>query len=153
MKAPKKSEAHDLFKKFVGAWRGEEKIQPSQWTPQRDTATSQIRNQIGLGGHVLIQDIYQSRGGQVIFRAHNLLRWDDQDQTYVLYWFDSNGFPPSELRGQVDGQVLTLSGRDSTGYSHLVYRLEEEGRYSFQMYGSADGETWELISKATYHRA
>jgi hypothetical protein len=152
MEAPQKTEAHDLFKKFVGTWRGEERIQPSQWTPQGDTATSQIRNQIGLDGYVLIQDIVQSRGGQVMFRAHNLLRWDEQDQTYVMYWFDSNGFPPSELRGRLDGQVLTLSGRDPAGFSRLVYHLEEDGRYSYQMFGAADGESWELILEGIYHR-
>lgn len=152
MESPQITENHAVFKKFVGSWQGEEIISPSEWTTDGAVAIGRIRNQIALGGFVLIQDLAQSGDGEVVFRAHNLIRFDESEGHYVLHWFDSVGFPPNELHGQYENDVLTFTGRDPVGYSRLVYDCSQPDSYSFQMFASADGESWQIIIDALYHR-
>ena len=152
MEMPRLSEAHAVLKKFVGTWQGEEKISPSEWTPEGTVALGLIKNQIALNGFVLIQDLAQWRDGEVVYRAHNLFRWDEGEQHYVLHWFDSVGFPPNELRGQYEDGLLTFVGQDPGGHSRLVYDLSEPDQYAFQMAASPDGESWQTLTEAVYHR-
>ena len=152
MEAPQVTESHAVLKKFVGSWLGEETVFPSEWKPDGAVALGRIKNQIALNEFVLIQDLAQSRDGQVVYRAHNLFRWDEGEQRYVLTWFDSVGFPPNELRGQYEDGVLTFVGRDPGGHSRLVYDFREPDQYTFQMFSSADGDSWQANIEAVYLR-
>ncbi len=150
MEQPKITSAHEIFRRFVGTWRGEETLYATEWNPDGATAASQVKNQLALNGFLLIQDLAQSRDGQVVYRAHNLFRWDEKEGSYLLYWFDSVGHPPNELRGQLTGDVLTFTGKDPGGHSRLTYDFSQGDQYTLEMQTSADGVKWQRYSKGIY---
>lgn len=152
MDTPQITQAHDVFKKLVGTWQGEEIHFPSEWNPEGSKGSSRIRNQIALGGFYLIQDLAQSRDGEVVYRAHNLIRWDESEQSYVLHWFDSGGFPPNELRGRNENDALVFIGQDPGGHTRLTFDIKQPKRYKLTMDGSEDGENWRPVLEGVYQR-
>jgi len=152
MVQPKISDTQDIFRRFVGTWRGEETLYPTEWNPDGAIASSQVKNQLALNGFLLIQDLAQSRDGQVVFRAHNLFRWDEDQGSYVLYWFDTMGNPPNELHGQLTGDVLTFTGQDPGGHSRLTYDFSQDDQCTSEIHTSADAVEWQRYSRGIYRR-
>ena len=88
-----------------------------------------------------------------MFRGHGVIGYDERDRSYVWFWFDSMGTPPSApSRGNWDGDTLTFVSRESGRHSRYTYRLESSTRYGFRIEGSRDGSTWTPFLEASYGR-
>jgi hypothetical protein len=152
MEMPTPGAAHFKLEKLVGFWRGEERVYPSPWDPRGGDAVGRVRNRIALGGFVLIHDYEQERNGKTALVGLAVLRWDATAERYVLLWFDSMGMPPTEFHGDLEGDVLTLVSQDPQGWIRAVWDFGEEGRYSYLMEASPDGERWEPLMEGEYLR-
>ena len=152
MEMPTPGAAHFKLEKLVGFWRGEERVHPSRWDPKGGEAVGRVRNRIALDGFVLIHEYEQERKGRVALRGHGVIRWDPSAEQYVLTWFDSMGMPPNEFRGDFEGDVLTLTSEESQGWIRAVWDFGEQGRYSYLMESSADGDSWSPLMEGEYLR-
>lgn len=151
MEMPRPTGAHRRLERLVGTWYAEERLHPSPWDLQGDTATGLVRNVLALDGFAVVQDYEQSRRGAVTFRGHGVFRWDPV-QGYVLHWFDSTGRPPSEFRGHFEGDVLLLTSSGPQGHSRAMWDLTEAGRYRYRMEVSPDGLHWSSAMEGVYTR-
>ena len=152
MEMPKPTAAHRQLEKMVGRWTGEEKLFPSPWDPQGGTAIARLENRFALDGFAVVQDYEQERDGKINFRGHGVIRWDATQQCYEMYWFDSMGMPPNVFRGNFDGEVLTLIGKDLQGHSRTVFDLNKKTQYTFRMEVSPDGNQWFTFMEGNYTR-
>ncbi len=152
MEMPTLGAAHFKLEKLVGLWMGEERVHPSPWDPKGGDAVGRVRNRMALDGFVLVHEYEQERNGKVALRGHAVLRWDAAAERYVLLWFDSMGMPPTEFHGDLDGDVLTLISQDPQGWIRAVWDFGEQGRYSYLMEASPDGEEWEPLMEGEYLR-
>jgi hypothetical protein len=152
MEMPTPGAAHFKLEKLVGFWRGEERVHPSRWDPRGGEAVGRVRNRVALDGFVLIHEYEQERKGRVALRGHGVIRWDASTEQYVLMWFDSMGMPPNEFRGDFEGDVLTFTSEEPQGWIRAVWDFGEEGRYSYLMETSVDGEHWSPLMEGEYLR-
>ncbi len=152
MEMPTPGAAHFKLEKLVGFWRGEERVHPSRWDPRGGEAVGRVRNRIALDGFVLIHEYEQERKGRVALRGHGVIRWDPSTEQYVLMWFDSMGMPPNEFRGDFEGDVLTLTSEEPQGWIRAVWDFGEQGRYSYLMESSVDGDNWSPLMEGEYLR-
>ena len=60
-------------------------------------ATGRVRNRLALDGFAVVQDYEQERDGGIHFRGHGVFRWDPEERSYTLHWFDSLGLPPANF--------------------------------------------------------
>lgn len=147
---PEPNEALLKLEVMVGTWRGEETIQPAPWDPAGGRASARVENRLALGGQVLIQDYEQVREGGGAFTGHGVLRWDSPTNEYVFHWFDSLRTAPGEFRGTFAGDTLTLVRREP-GWARARWTFAD-GRYTYRMNVSADGETWHPYLEGEYAR-
>ncbi len=152
MEMPRVQEQHEKLKALAGTWSGAETMHPSPWDPKGGTATGKIESRIDLDGFFLVSDYVQERNGQVSYRGHGVYGWDPMEQSYVMFWFDSIGTPPSAARGRFHGNTLTLEHRTPMGHSRYVYTLERDGRYSFRIEHSQDAKSWVCFMEGDYSR-
>ena len=152
MEMPKPTDAHRKMEMMEGSWTGEETLFPSPWDPEGGTAEAHVNNRIALDGFALIQDYEQQRGESVTFTGHGILRWDENDQCYVLHWFDCMGMPPNEFRGSFEGNVLTLVSKEPHQQSRGIWELTDETHYNYRMEISPDGENWQTFIEGWYSR-
>jgi hypothetical protein len=152
MVMPKPVEAHKRLHRIAGNWVGEEKVHPSPWDPKGGTAIGRVHNRIALDGFVVVQDYEQERSGRVTFRGHGIFTWDEAEQCYALYWFDSMGVPPNIFKGSFENHILTLTTKDAQGHVRTVFDFTQERRYQFRMEVSQNGEQWHTFTEGTYER-
>ncbi len=152
MEMPTPGTAHEKLQTLVGFWRGDERVYPSPWDPKGGEAVGRVRNRMALDGFVLIHDYEQERNGRIALKGHGVIRWDPAMEEYVLLWFDSMGMPPSEFHGDLEGDVLTLTREDSQGWIRAVWDFGVQGRYSYLMETSPDGESWKPLMEGEYLR-
>lgn len=153
MEMPKPQDEHRRLQVLAGSWVGEEKIYPSPWDPQGGTATAKVESRIDLDGFYLITDYVESRGGQVTYRGHGVHSYDRNERCYVMFWFDSIGeVVPAPSKGQWQGNKLIYAHKTSMGHSRYTYEFKGEGRYSFMIENSQDGQTWTPFMEAHYTR-
>jgi hypothetical protein len=152
MEMPRPTEAHRNLHPMVGSWVGQEKLNPSPWDPKGGTASATVQNRLGLGGFIVLHDYEQQRGATTTFSGHGVLWWDGAQQTYLMQWWDSMGFPPNLFRGTfVDGE-LTMTSTSPQGHNRAVWDFREDGRYHFRMDVSPDGERWMSFMEGDYTR-
>ena len=150
MEMPKLSDAHRKLERLVGRWSGEEKMFPSPWDPKGGVAAARINNKLALYGFAVVQHYEQERGGVVTFRGHGVFRWDANQNTYMLYWFDSMGFPPNEFRGDFKENILTMIHQGVQGHTRATFDFGKENRYTFRMEVSQDGKQWHTFTEGEY---
>jgi len=153
MDMPKPQEQHRKLQALAGSWSGEETIHPSPWDPKGGPAKGRIEARMELGGFFLITDYVEERGGQVGYRGHGVFGYDAAEKCYTMHWFDSMGSPcPAPARGVWEGDRLTFQQRSPMGHARYTYTLEGEGRYSFRIENSQDGERWTPMMDGRYTR-
>ena len=152
MQMPKPTDTHRKLEKLAGSWHGEEQIFPSPWDPVGGTAIGRLTNRPALDGFEVIQDYEQERDGKNDFRGHGVFTWDENQQCYLLYWFDSMGLPPSIFRGTFADNVLTLTNKESQGYTRAVWSFADDSHYHYRMEVSPDGEHWQTFVEGNYVR-
>jgi Protein of unknown function (DUF1579) len=151
MAMPGPTEEHHRLEKLIGSWEGEETIHPNPWDAAGGKAIGRVANRGALDGFAVVQDYEQERDGAVHFRGHGVFRWDAAAREYVLHWFDSFGMPPSELRGSLDGGLLTLENVSPQGRTRAVFDFRPHS-YDYRMEVSGDGEHWQPLMEGLYHR-
>lgn len=153
MSMPQLSPAHHKLEKFVGQWRGEERIYPSPFDPNGGTAMARIENRLALAGFAVVQDYGQERGNQPTFQGHAVLRYEPAQQCYEMHWFDSMGMPPSVFRGNFEGEVITLTSKGEQGHSRATFDFSVAEQYKFRMEVSPDGKQWFPFMEGQYARS
>ncbi len=152
MEMPHPTDAHKRLEQLAGRWAGEERMSPSPFDPNGGTAIGRVDNRVGLDGFVVVQDYEQERGGDVAYRGHGVFAWDSVREEYVLHWFDTMGMPPTELRGNFDGEVLTLTGKTAQGHSRVIFDFTTADRYDCKAEVSPDGRSWQTFMEGSYAR-
>jgi hypothetical protein len=152
MEMPKPTDAHKKLERLVGRWSGEEKMFPSPWDPKGGMAVARVNNKLALDGFAVVQHYEQERGGTVTFRGHGVFRWDPNQNTYMLYWFDSMGFPPNEFRGDFKDNILMMAYQGPQGHTRATFDLSQDRRYTFRMEVSQDGKQWVPFTEGLYTR-
>ena len=152
MTMPKVTAEHRQLERLVGTWRGEERLYPSPFEPQGGTAVGRVWNRLALDGFAVLQDYEQERDGATAFRGHGVFRWDEGERIYSLHWFDSIGMPPSEFRGVLEDDALTLVTAGPQGMVRAVWELRDRDRYTYRMQVSPDGTNWFPFMEGTYTR-
>jgi hypothetical protein len=152
MTMPKLTQGHRELERLVGTWHGEERLYPSPFAPQGGAAVGRVRNRVVLDGFALVQEYEQEREGTVNFRGHGVFRWDPGEQVYTLHWFDSMGMSPSEFRGTLEGDVLTLTSTGAQGMVRAVWDLPGGERYTYRRQISPEGVNWFPLMEGTYDR-
>lgn len=150
---PKPSELHRRLQRLAGDWEGNETIAPSAWGPG-GAAIGRYSARMAADGFWLLQDYTEEKDGRLVFQGHGVFGYDTQQGTYVRYWFDSMGFPPSEpARGQWQGDTLELAITSPHGRGRYVYRFEGDGLFHFHIDNSFDGgASWARLVEGTYRR-
>lgn len=154
MDMPKPGPEHRALERLAGHWVGEETIHPGPFDPAGGTARAEVTNTMAVAGFALVQDYAQERGGAVSFRGHGILRWDAAAGEYAFYWVDSFGMPPSEYRGKLVDDVLSMSYAGPMGLARAVWTLVGSDRYDYRMEVSGDsGASWHPFMEGAYRRA
>ena len=153
MEMPKPTEAHRKLEKLVGSWHGEETMHPSPWDPEGGVAQGQSEACLALDGFAVVVDYEQERDGVVSFTGHAVYTYDVAESCYVLHWFDCMGVPPNVFKGEFEGDVLTLTTRDSTRLSRIIADYSEDGLLRSAMEMSPDGENWSTLFEGEYRRS
>ena len=152
MQMPKPTEAHKKLERLTGKWKGEEKMYPSPWDPNGGMAVGRVNNRPALDGFTVVQDYEQERNGAVSFRGHGVFSYNAMQQCYVLHWWDTMGMPPNEFKGTIEGNILTMTDKNSQGLNRAVFDLRQEGKYNFKMEVSQDGKQWHTFMEGNYNR-
>lgn len=153
MDMPKPQEQHRKLQSLAGTWTGEEKMHPSAWDPKGGQAKGRFESRLDLDGFFLTSDYVQERSGQVTYRGHGVFGYDPSERCYTMHWFDSMGSPcATPARGTWVGNRLMFLQRTPMGHARYTYTFEEEGRYSFMMENSQDGERWAPMMEGKYSR-
>jgi hypothetical protein len=150
MEMPKPSTAHKKLERIVGTWIGDEKMLPSPWDPKGGPAIGRVYNRIAIDGFAVVQDYEQERNGVVTFRGHGVFTWNEPEKCYILYWFDSGGYPPNLFKGTFDKNVLTVTSSNAGGHTRAVFDFNAPNSYKYTMEVSQDAKQWQTFVDATY---
>jgi hypothetical protein len=142
-----------LTELFVGTWRGEEMLFPSDWDPKGGAATGSWTVRAAVDGFALLVDYDEERDGQVVYRGHGVHGWDAREGCFLAYWFDNIGVM------QKAGNPATLDGdrytymelSDPERQSRFTYEWNE-GVFTFTIDRSSDGKNWKPMHHGRYQR-
>jgi hypothetical protein len=152
MEMPVPGAAQEALAILEGTWIGEEKIHSSPIVPGGATAVGHVVNRRALDGFAVIQDYEQETAGKVNFRGHGVFRWDAERSQYVLHWFDSFGFPPSDYSGELTDGVLRLTASTPQGFARATFDFSHAGHYHYALEVSPNGENWFPSMEGRYDR-
>ena len=150
MDTPKPGPAQEKLKAFVGEWRGQEKMHPSQWMPEGGVRDAKVSNRLALDGFAVVQDYVQLDDGKPAFQGHAVIMKNPHMDTYQMHWFDQ--FSPSLFEGSFDGKKATFISKSPMGMSRATFEFSDKA-YEFRMEASQDGETWTPLMDGDYRRA
>lgn len=150
MDMPKSGPAQEKLKAFVGEWRGQEKMHPSQWMPEGGVRDARVSNRLALDGFAVVQDYVQLDDGKPAFQGHAVIMKNPHADTYQMHWFDQ--FSPSVFEGSFDGKKAAFISKSPMGMSRATFEFSDKA-YKFRMEGSQDGETWTPLMDGDYRRA
>jgi len=151
MEMPRPGKEHEKLKALAGKWTGEEKMYPSPWDPQGGTAQATTESRMDLDGFHLITDYVQTRGGQVTYRGHGVFGYDSKESCYLMWWFDSMGFPSmAPAKGKWEGDTLMFEHATPMGHARYTYTMKGDGKYAFGISNSQDGKQWAQFMDGTY---
>ena len=94
----------------VGTWIGEEQMLPSKYMPVGRTAQARSEARMCAAGRIRVSDYTQSVDGNVTMQGHAVTVWNPSENCYVMYWFDAGGSPPTEFKGDYEGEFFALKG-------------------------------------------
>ena len=154
MEMPKvSSEMTRLTELFVGTWRGEETLHPSEWDPVGGPARGTWTVRTGADGFVLLVDYDEERDGKVVYRGHGVHGWDNFAGGFFAYWFDNMGpMPKAGVPARLEGDRYTYTEASPMGHSRFTYAWADGG-FSFAIERSKDGATWAPMHEGKYRRA
>jgi hypothetical protein len=154
MEMPKVSpEMLRLTELFVGTWKGEETLYPSEWDPVGGPAFGTWTVRPTAGGFCLAVDYVEERDGQVVYVGHGVHGRDAMDGSFHAYWFDNIGMMPKQgTKATLDGDRYTYTESSPRGHSRFTYAWRD-GAFTFTIERSQDGTTWSPMHDGRYRRA
>ena len=150
MEMPRPTAQHEQLLKLKGVWKGEEVMYASPWSPQGGKAEARLVNKSSLDGFVIVQDYEHLRDGVVTYRGHGVFTWDLSEKCFVLYWFDSMGFPPNLFKGTFENGVLKMVSKSPQGHVRATWDYSGAGTTKYLMETSQDGNHWARLVEGTY---
>ncbi len=150
MEMPKPTDFHRKLEHMTGLWVGEERIAPSPLDPNGGTAKARVHNRVALNGFAVLQDYEQERNGSIVMRAHGVFRWDAARKEYVLHWFDMEGKPPVEFRGNFEGRELRMIAQHPQGFNRATFVFDGNGEYLYTLEVSRDSRQWQKFLEGRY---
>jgi hypothetical protein len=152
MEMPRPTREHERLAVMAGTWAGEERVHPSPWDPVGGTAAARCAMRVALDGFVIVGDYEHSRG-ESRFLGHAVFTWDAAERKYLMYWFDSMGFPPrAPARGAWGDEGLVLRDEHPMGHTRYTYRFDGTDRYTLRIETSLDGQKWTPFIEGSYHK-
>ncbi|MGE0545849.1 MAG: DUF1579 family protein [Kofleriaceae bacterium] len=142
-----------LAELFVGTWKGEEKLYPSEWDPKGGSALGTWTVRAAVDGFCLVVDYDEERDGTVVYRGHGIHGWQDNAQCYFVYWFDNMGVMPAQaIKAKLEGNRYTYQSNDGpTGWTRMTYEWIGD-RFEFRIDKSKDGTAWSPMHEGKYTR-
>ena len=126
---------------------------PSEHLPEGRTAQARSEARMCAGGRMRVSDYTQSVDRNVTMQGPAVTVWNPDENCYVMYWFDAGGSPPTELKGDYEGEFLVLTGPVPGGslVRHRTHQPDADTMHAVSEVLS-DGETWPRIFEGTYSR-
>jgi len=137
---------------FVGTWRGEETLFPSEWDPAGGAAFGTWTVRPVAGGFALAVDYVEERDGVVTYQGHGVHAQDARDGQLYAFWFDNVGVVPTAgARATLDGVRYRYTEVRPGGHTRFTYAWEGQ-EMGFTIERSPDGATWTPFHVGRYHR-
>lgn len=145
--------AHQKLQAFAGNWRGDETMSGAPWG-EPGKAQGFIGASSDLNGFFVMLEYRQLRASGVTFKARAIFGYDEPEQLYKLYWFDSLGFAPiAPATGQFNGNVLALTRTSMRGTTRHSYTFLDTDSFKLDVDFSPDqGVTWSSVVSGIYRR-
>ena len=151
MNMPKPTPEHQKLHAFVGTWKGEEKLFPSNWDPTGGPAYGVFTHRMEINGFFLITDYVETRNGQESYRGHGIMGYDANKKVYTWYWVDAMGMPPSHpIEGHWTDKGLLFNESGPKGHFSHGFGLLDPNTSTFRIDTSADGKTWSPMMEGRY---
>lgn len=153
MSSSQQPDSRAQFDALVGQWTGTETIHPSPWGPGGPaTGKWQIRRD-GSGLH-LILDYAEQRADGKSFDAHSVMAIDPESGDWLLFLFDSFGFPPLQpARGRWDGERLVLEKTTPRGVGQTIFEITTDGFAYSVASRSHDAMAFTAVMDGAYRKA
>jgi hypothetical protein len=138
---------------LAGAWRGEEDMSATQWTPA-GKAEAEVLAEAEMNGMFLNQSYRQTRDGRVSFRSRSIFGVDGSDGLVKMLQFDSMGFfPASPASGSWDGNALVLDRSSPRGSARISYFIEGPDNYRTMLeFKPAGANIWQDMAVGAFRR-
>ncbi|HTH48327.1 MAG TPA: DUF1579 domain-containing protein [Candidatus Limnocylindria bacterium] len=148
-----KSSSRLHFDALEGQWSGHETIYPSPWGPGGPAEGKWRIARDGSGLH-LVFDYTERRADGTSFDAHSVAAIDPETGDWLLFLFDSYGFPPLQpARGRWEGNRLVLEKTTPRGVGRTVFEIGPD-RFSYSVASSAHGAaTFTPVMDGVYRRS
>lgn len=62
------------------------------------------------GERIRVTDYTQFVDGHVTMQGHAVTVWNPHESCFVMYWFDAGGSPPTEFKGNFEGETFVPEG-------------------------------------------
>jgi hypothetical protein len=147
---------HKILASLVGKWdtRGQCWAEPGK--PMESKGT--LEQKMLLDGRFLQQEFSGDTMGMP-FRGVCLIGYDNHLKKYVSTWIDTmgTGILFMEGSGSADGKTINLSGRFEDPIKgpmlfRTVYRIIDQSKNTFEMYGTDKSGTEEKMMETAYTR-
>jgi len=151
---PQPNEHHQRLRRLEGTWVGEEVLSPSPWGAG-GAAIGRVTMRGEIDGFFLIEDYVEERGGDVVYRGHGILGWDQPSQRYGWFWVDSMGtLPGAPSWGHWNDDTLTFEHAPVADQrSRYTFHLPNARTLSFKIEVSRDsGHTYATYLDGRYRR-
>jgi hypothetical protein len=148
------SEQKKLNELWTGTWRGEERLWPSEWDPKGGAAFGTWVVHPSLDGFSLVIDYTEERDGKVAYRGHGIHTWDPNAKTFLAYWFDNIGVPPTQgTRATLEANRYWYETDEGPqGWTRMSYQWTDN-RLEFRIEKSKDSrKTWQPVHEGRYTR-
>ena len=108
---------------------------------------------MALGGFALITDYRQTVNDATTYEGHSVTVYDQTEQCYLLYWFDSMGSPVNVFTGAIqDDEMVMVGPGPGGGKMRNTSNYGEDGVLTVLSETSTEADQWLTALEARYER-
>ena len=142
-----------LSERFVGTWRGDERLFPTPWDPAGGAAIGTWTVRPGAGGACLVVDYVEERDGAVAYQGHGVHGHDAETGQLHASWCDSAGTMWTQaVPATFADDRYTYTRATARGLTRFTYAWRDD-ELTFTIARSDDGATWAPMHEGRYRRA